>query len=222
MKPDQLASAIKKLKRAHVLGHKVREKLDAGGMGQYRAVGYRDAAKSVSEDEKLETPLSPGTARNYAMFTRRYSKTELKELIAQCRKHKRCPGFDVVVRLMAVLNKRNRRKLTLQVLKNGWEKVRLGQEMRRTNVTKSFKEREPDSQLEQKNRGRKPKAVLDIESLLGELQDDAVKWLRIYTMLLDQRNPKKDAVGPGAELSNVLMEDIEKLTDVFKGFFEYE
>ena len=220
MEPKQLTAAIKKLKTAHKLGHKIRKKLDTGGKKQHRVVGYRDAAKKVSEDEKY---ISPGTARNYAMFTRRYSKDDLKELVAQCREHKHCPGFDVVVRLMAIRSKSKRRKFTLQVLKNRWEKVRLGQEMRRTNATKSFKKRHADSQLEHRKRGRKPKAIQEVKSLLGELQSDAVKWQRIYMILSEQRNPKKeDVVGLGAELSIGLMRDIKKLTEVFKGFYEYE
>ena len=220
MGPKQLASAIKKLRRAHELGRKIADKLDSGDGVQYRKVGYRDAAKSVSEDEKLEKPISPGKARNYAMFTRRYTKADLTELVAQCREHKHCPGFDVVVRLM-VIDESVRQELTLKVLENGWGKVRLGQEMRRTNATQSFKKRDTNSLLEHRNRGRKPKAVSDIESLFGELQDDAIKWQRIYSILSDQRD-SEDAVGLGAELTDELIEDIEKLTNVFKGFFEYE
>ena len=220
MKPDQLASAIKKLRRAHELGRKIADKLDSGDGVQYRKVGYRDAAKSVSEDEKLEKPISPGKARNYAMFTRRYTKADLTELVAQCREHKHCPGFDVVVRLM-VIDESVRQELTLKVLENGWGKVRLGQEMRRTNATQSFKKRDTNSLLEHRNRGRKPKAVSDIESLFGELQDDAIKWQRVHSILSDQRD-SEDAVGLGAELTDELIEDIEKLTNVFKGFFEYE
>ena len=223
MEPKQLTAAIKKLKTAHKLGHKILKKLDTGGKKQHRVVGYKDAAKSVNEEEELEKPLSQSTARNYAMFTRRYSKDDLKELVAQCREHKHCPGFDVVVRLMAIRSKSKRRKFTLQVLKNRWEKVRLGQEMRRTSATKSFKKRHADSQLEHRKRGRKPKAIQEVKSLLGELQSDAVKWQRIYMILSEQRNPKKeDVVGLGAELSIGLMRDIKKLTEVFKGFYEYE
>ena len=155
------------------------------------------------------------------MFTRRYSEAELEKLITRCRKHKHCPGFDVVIRLAAIRNKSDRRKLTLQVLKNGFGKIRLGQEMRRTNATKSLKKRNTESQLEPKNRGRKPKAVSDIQSLFGELQDDAIKWQRIYTILLGHRD-SGDAAGLGGELTDDLMEDIGKLTDVFKGFIEYE
>ena len=222
MGPKQLASAIKKLRRAHELGRKIADKLDSGDGVQYRKVGYRKAAKLVSEEEKLETPLSPSKARNYAMFTRRYTKADLKELVAQCREHKHCPGFDVVVRLM-VIDESVRQELTLKVLENGWGKVRLGQEMRRTNATQSFKKRDTNSLLEHRNRGRKPKAVSDIESLFGELQDDAVRWRRIYKILIEQRDPKKkDAVGLGAELSVDLMKDLKRLTNMLNGFFEYE
>ena len=223
MKPDQLASAIKKLRRAHKLGRKIADKLDSGDGVQYRKVGYRKAAKLVSEEEKLETPLSPSKARTYVMFTRKYSRGELNEFIALSREQKHCPGFDVVVRLMGIGDKKRRLKLTLQVLKNRWEKVRLGQEMRLIKATKPLKNRGTDSYLDPLNRGRKPKAVLDIESLFGELQDDAVRWRRIYKILIEQRDPKKkDAVGLGAELSVDLMKDLKRLTNMLNGFFEYE
>lgn len=218
MKPNELNSAIKKLKLAHKYGRRIVKLLDKGDGKQFRKVGYRDAAEAISVDS---VTVSEASARNYASFSRRFTTDELDDLIRECRSNSHCPSFDVVVRLLAIPKKQLRKKLTLQVLRNRWEKRRLGQEMRRLNATSSFVEKDPDSQLEKRNRGRPPKAVSSMESLVGELQDDAVKWRRIQTILLKQRRAEKvEDLGP--ELSDTLMEDISNLADVLQGFFDYE
>lgn len=218
MEPDKLKNAIQKLKLAHKYGREVIKLLDKGGGKQYRKAGYQDAADTLSDDKAA---ISEASARHYATFARRFSQDELESLCRNCQKHSHCPSFDVVVRLLAVRNKRLRQKLTLQVLKNGWEKRRLGQEMRRLSATSSFADKDPESQLERRNRGRPSKAISSLESLIGELQDDAVKWRRIHATLL-KRRAAKDTDKLGTELPVILMKDIKKLADVLQGFFDYE
>ena len=230
MKPDTLNSSIKKIRLAHKYGRKIVKLLDKGDGKQYRKVGYRDAIKILSDDN---VAISEATARHYAAFASRFSQKDLSNLIADSRKHGYCPGFDVVARLLAVRDESVRASLTSQVQINGWGKIRLGQEIRDVEATAAFAEKDTGTHLAERNRGRNPRAVADIESLLGALQDDAIKWQRIHAILLKGKKAKKDGlVGKTLNakkvnelvtaIPDVLMKDIKKLTGVLQCFFDYE
>ena len=230
MKPNELNSAIRKLKLAHKYGRRIVKLLDKGDGKQFRKVGYRDAAEAISDDS---VTISEASARHYATFASRFSQNDLRDLIAECRKHGYCPGFDVVVRLLAVRNKSVRARLTSQVLINRWGKIRLGQVLRDLEATAAFVEKDAGTHLAKRNRGRNPRAVTDIESLLGALQDDAVKWQRVYSILRNGKLTKQNGLAGKtkndrklnelvAAVPDVLMKDIEKLVGVLHGFFDYE
>lgn len=218
MNSKDIEAGIAKLEFAHRCGVKIRKLLDQGEGKQYRKVGYRDAAKEISDDN---VTISEASARHYATFANRFTADELDQLGRDSRLHGHVPSFDVVVRLMAVRDKRKRKKLTREVLVNKWNKIRLGQEMRRRNATEALKERDEDSQVEQRSRGRKPRAVSSVENLLGELHDDAIKWRRVYQALAKQvESETKDSVGWSVKPE--LLGEIEALADTLNGFFDWE
>ena len=216
----QLNDAIAKLKRAYLYGQKIIKQLDAGDTKQFRKVGYGDATEAVCED--LDVKFSQASARHFASFARRFTKPELNSLISSCRAHKHCPSFDVIVRLLAVRKKSVRNDLLRQVVSNRWNKIRLGQEMRKRAATQAFAKADAESQIEHRKRGRKPRAVSGgVEALLGELQDDAIKWRRIHEILQSQAD-SEDGQSLGLSLEPEFLKEIEELADTLNGFFWWE
>jgi len=215
----KLERSIRKLELAYEYGVQLLSHLDAGGRTQYRKTGYVKATQIVCK--QLKVTFSASSARNYATFARRFTKADLNRLISDCKRYQHAPGFDVVVRLIAVRSKRLREKLIREVLANRWPKTRLGQEMRKLAATESLARRD-GSRIGDKNRGRMSRAVTTgVEGLLGELQDDALKWRRVQQFLAANVE-SGNTESLGCSLNPALLEEIKELADKLDGFFDWE
>ena len=195
-----LNAAIQRLRNAHDIGRELAEKIELGAGGKQAKDGQlTQAIKGVRK--RWRGKISGELARKMISFSKKYSDKQLQTLIDQCRKHEHAPEFGLIIRLLPVTDKKLRNKLQLSAIRNAWSKQNLEAELQR---------QKPKGQLlDKKGRGRKPKAVVSREALLGEASTDAVKWVRILNHF-EQGNPVWDS------LTKTQKRDFEELERVLK------
>ena len=92
--------------------------------------------------------------------------------------------------------------------------------MKKLRATGDYKLR-ADALVDPKGRGKPPKAVRDVQSLLGELTMDAAKWHRIASLI--QADPEHSLSGVyWNELTKDFQVDLRNLLDAFTRFSDYD
>ena len=173
---------INKLKSLHRKGAVIAQQI------KRKPSNIRKCEKGEFERVGKEHGMGAEMARKLVKFSERYTSDEIQKLVDRCTRANNAIGFDVIIPLLSIKNKRLRSKLQNQAIDNGWSKTRLRQEMRVEKATESI--RENAGQLVDKNRrGKLPIATTDPTALLGELLDDAKKWHRIADLLAPPDGP---------------------------------
>lgn len=200
MNDKTLEVAIKRLQDAHDIGRELDGMLELGAGGKQAKDGQLEEATKVI-GKRRRRKLGGELARKMISFSKKYSDKQLQTLIDQCRRYGHAPEFGLIIRLLPVKDKKIRNKLQLSAIRNAWSKQNLEAELQR---------QKPKGQLlDKKGRGRKPKAVVSREALLGEASTDAVKWVRILNHF-EQGNPVWDS------LTKTQKRDFEELERVLK------
>lgn len=205
---------IRKIKAMYKMGGAIAKRLPSKPASGYRPRGsYRQLAEKhgISEDK----------ARKLEKFSACYSQKELDELIATCERHDRVIGFDMIIQLLPVRNKKLRKKLQVQAAREKWAKTRLRQEIKRLLATPLLKQKNEDQFAKLPGRGKLPKFLISQEALIAQLVEDAAKWHRSVAILKRTETDHENSVA-WKDLSKTLQRDVTYLTKAFARFQEHQ
>jgi hypothetical protein len=210
---SKLLEAMHQIKKLHAQGKKMESLLQ-------KKPGAKYLIRGEYERVGAEFDVSAEKARKMVAFSQRYSTKELGGLVEECEACGRAIGFDVIIRLLAIDDHSLREKLQREAIAQGWSKAQVTLAMKKLRATGDYRLR-AGAMVDPKRRGKSPKAVRSVESLLGELTMDASKWHRIASLI--QNEPERSITGVHwNELTSDFQADLRNLLHAFSRFSEYE
>ena len=154
------AAAVADLRKAHEIGSEILEVYPAD-----KPLG----SKTIKELADRLGLKNADQVRGFRRFANQYSEKDLNRLCGLCEQYDRVVGFTLVVKIMQIADKAQRRKYERQMIAEGWSYDEL-------QVIRFKTGRRPKV-------GRHPKLPSTTEQMLVMLEGMCMRWGRLYDAL---------------------------------------